>query len=150
MKQNSTRCAGAKAGMARTENKERTNSSSGEVERKKTEWRGKKRSIRNCSGLSSCRSYVLLAKLEKFQNRGHRLICGYSSCSCGGFPSLLQKLEAAAVSILRQAEENAEHPLHRFVPERLPATQKLRLPVSNTSRRLNSFIVSASLLVNCK
>ena len=41
---------------------------------------------------------TLLAKLEKFQNRGHRLICGDSSCSCGGFPILLQKLEAAASS----------------------------------------------------
>ena len=91
---------------------------------------------------------TLLAKLEKFQNRGHRLICGTSSCDCDGFPSLLRKHDGAAVNVLLQAEEHVEHPLHGFVPGRLPATQKLRLPVCNTSRRLNSFFVSTALLVN--
>ena len=91
---------------------------------------------------------TLLAKLERFQNRGHRLICGTSSCHCGGFPSLCWKLEGAAVNVLHQAEGNVEHPLHRFVPGRLPATRKLGLPVSNTSRRLNSFFVAAARLSN--
>ena len=86
---------------------------------------------------------TLLAKLEKFQR---------PSVDLRWFVLRLWllPLEAAAVSILCQAEENAEHPLHVFVPSGLlPVTHKLRVLVSNTSSRLNSF-VSASLLANCQ
>ena len=91
---------------------------------------------------------TLLTKLEKFQKRGHRLICGDSSCDCGGFPSLPRKLENAAMKLLRQAEINTSHPLHEYVPQRLPITSKYRLPICNTTRRLNSFFVWASRIAN--
>ena len=91
---------------------------------------------------------TLLVKLEKFQNRSHRLICGRPSCDCSSFPVLPHKLEFAAVKLLQQAEVNVEHPLNEFVPERLPATKKLRLPACNTTRRLNSFFVWAPRLSN--
>ena len=91
---------------------------------------------------------TLLSKLEKFQRRGHRMICGDSSCDCSAFPSLLRKLEDAAMKLLRQAETNTSHPLHAYVPQRLPVTNKYRLPVSHTTRRLNSFFVWASRVAN--
>ena len=49
MKQNTRRCAGAKAGMVRTEKKERKSSSPGEVE-EKTERRKKDQKGRNNRG----------------------------------------------------------------------------------------------------
>ena len=82
---------------------------------------------------------TLMSKMEKFQKRGHRLICG-SSCSCDAFPSLEEKFEQAALQLLLSAEANEEHSLHVFVPERLPASGKFRLPVCRTTLRLNSFI----------
>ena len=91
---------------------------------------------------------TLLTKLEKFQNRAHRVICGGSSHDCSRFPGLSRKLEVAAMNLLQEAEENAQHPLHGFVPGRLPASRKLRLPACNTTRRLNSFFVWASQLSN--
>lgn len=92
---------------------------------------------------------TLLMRLEKFQNRGHRLICG-PSCECDGFPSLGQRIEDAAVKFLRIAESYHDHPLHNDVPGRLPATNRMRLPFCNTTRRLNSFFPWAARVANSK
>ena len=88
-----------------------------------------------------------LARLEKFQRRAHRLICG-CTCDCGGFPPLSGRFEDTAVELLLRAEANQDHPLHSFVPGRLPTTNHFRNPVSNTNRRLNSFIPWACRLFN--
>lgn len=87
---------------------------------------------------------TLLAKLERFQSRAHRLVCESSSCDCSG------KLEVAAVNLLQRAEIHDNHPLHKYVPGRLPATGKLRLPYCKTTRRLNSFLIWSAILTNSK
>lgn len=81
---------------------------------------------------------TLLTRLERFQRRAHRLICG-ATCSCNRFPPLVSRLEGAARKLLLLAESNAQHPLHELVPGRLPASGRFRMPVCLTSRRLNSF-----------
>ena len=93
-------------------------------------------------------SAALLEKLQRFQNRAHRLICEGSSCDCSDFPALRGRLEVAAVNLMQRSEANPNHPLHQYVPERLPATRKLRLPSCKTTRRLNSFFVWGALLLN--
>ena len=90
---------------------------------------------------------TLFARLEKLQRRAHRLICGHG-CPCDGFPCLRRRFEEAAIKVLQQAESNHEHPLHDYVPGRLPNTNLLRLPVCRTNRRLNSFVPWASRVSN--
>ena len=92
---------------------------------------------------------TLLAKLERFQKRAHRRICG-PSCECDGFSSLSQKFDEAAVRLLRAAENSRGHLLQHLVPERLPMSNQLRLPFCSTVRRLNSFIPWASHLTNAQ
>ena len=89
----------------------------------------------------------LMNKLEKFQRRAHRIICG-PDCECDGFPSLREKFESAAVCLFLKAEANAEHPLHSFLPPRMPASRQLKMPFCTTSRRLNSFLPWAIQLCN--
>jgi hypothetical protein len=93
-------------------------------------------------------SLTLLNKLERFQRRAHRIICGRSSCDCNGFPSLCGRFEDAATELLLRAEANGSHPLHRYMPRRMSATRQFRNPVCFTSRRLNSFIPWACRLIN--
>ena len=90
---------------------------------------------------------TLMAKLDRFQRRGHRLICG-PSCDCNGFPGLQTKFEDATVRLLHEAESNPLHLLHALVPPRLPASGQLRLPACSTTRRCNSFLPWTSRLVN--
>ena len=81
---------------------------------------------------------TLLAKLERFQRRAHRLICG-AECNCDGFPPIRNRFQTSALKILLRAESDSSHPLHPFVPERLPSTRRFRNPPVSTTRRLNSF-----------
>ena len=93
----------------------------------------------------------LLSKLEVFQRRAHRTICGVS-CNCELFPSLSSKLENIAVKLLRLSGVSPIHPLHEFVPCRLPASGRLRLPscCRPTDRGLNTiFPWSTSLYNSC-
>lgn len=91
---------------------------------------------------------TLLSKLERFQRRAHRLVCGQSGCECNRFPSLASRFEDAAVEFLLRAEANGSHPLNHRVPERLPRTNLLRHPFCNSSRRLNSFVPWTCRLIN--
>ena len=90
---------------------------------------------------------TLRNKLERFQSRAHRIICG-CSCNCDRFPDMCSRLESTAKRLLQVAEEHEDHPLHHLVPVRLPASNKLRLPACRTVRRLNSFLPWASRLTN--
>ena len=92
---------------------------------------------------------TLLSKLDRFQRRAHGLICS-PDCDCDNFPSLSLKFENAAIKLLLRAELSSEHPLHRFVPGRLRASGRLRLPSITTGRRLDSFLPWASLLLNSR
>lgn len=89
----------------------------------------------------------LLRKLESFQRRAHRLICG-PLCDCDAFPPLHERLETAAVNLILKAESSSQHPLNSLVPPRMPASQKIRMPTSLSSRRLNSFLPWAVKLCN--
>ena len=89
----------------------------------------------------------LLSKLERFQKRAHRLICGHD-CTCDLFPSVSSKLEEAALQLLLSSESNHAHPLHKLVPHRLPASNRLSVPMSFTNRRLSSFFPWATELFN--
>ena len=86
-------------------------------------------------------------KMEKFQKRAHRLICG-APCTCSSFPSLASVRQKRAVSFLLSCEAFPDHPLHRFVPQRLPRTGHFRLPFASTSRRLRSFFPLTCQLAN--
>lgn len=91
---------------------------------------------------------TLLTRLERFQRRAHRLICGQSACQCSGFPSLNDRFADSATDLLLRAEANCSHPLHRRIPARLPSTNQFRNPVCLTNRRLNSFFPWACRLHN--
>jgi hypothetical protein len=86
-------------------------------------------------------------RLEKFQNRAHRIICG-NHCDCHDFPPLSCVRQRRAKTFLRSCESFTEHPLHQIIPERLPRTGQFRLPVSRTSRRLRSFVPWTCLKAN--
>ena len=80
----------------------------------------------------------LLSKLERFQKRAHKIICG-SDCSCDLFPPVSSRFSEAAVRLLLISEANPSHPLHSYVPRRLPASNRLAMPFCASSRRLLSF-----------
>ena len=82
---------------------------------------------------------ILERKLEKFQNRGHRIICG-SHCNCIDFPTLYCVRERRASTCLKSCETFPNHPLHEAIPNRLPRTGDFCRPVSSTYRRLHAFI----------
>ena len=88
-----------------------------------------------------------LTKLERCQRRAHRMICG-PACECDAFPPLSERFARTAVELLLRAESQPNHPLHQYVPERLPSTRRFRNPASNTNRRLNSFFAWACRLFN--
>ena len=90
---------------------------------------------------------TLEKRLEKFQNRAHRIICE-NHCECSDFPPLSCVRQRRAVTFLRSCETFPEHPLHDIIPERLPRTGQFRLPVSRTSRRLRSFVPWTCLKAN--
>jgi hypothetical protein len=92
---------------------------------------------------------TLLTKLERFQKRAHRLICG-PNCECNFFPPLASRFEDAAIQLLLRSESSVSHPLHDLVPERLPASNRFRMPTCCTNRRLDSFIPWSIVLSNMR
>ena len=92
---------------------------------------------------------TLLSKLESFQRRAHRLICG-PQCDCDRFPPLQAKFETAAVNLFLKAETSLQHPLNCLVPPRMPASQQFRMPTCASSRRLDSFVLWVVQLCNSR
>ena len=90
------------------------------------------------SPVFGCLPLKLLSKIERFQKRAHRIICG-SDCSCKLFPPIPSRLLEAAVRLLLISEANPSHPLYAYVPRRLPASNRLAMPMCATSRWLRSF-----------
>ena len=91
----------------------------------------------------------LLSKLERFQRRAHRIVCG-PDCKCDCFPALAVKLEEAAVKLLLASETNSDHVLHEYVPRRLPASNRLNVSMCSTNRRQGSFFPWATKLYNSR
>ena len=77
-------------------------------------------------------------RLERFQTRAHRIICG-KHCKCERFLSLRVQMRDCGLKFLSSCEQHLSHPLNNRVPPRLPNTGLFRLPYARTSRRLTSF-----------
>ena len=90
---------------------------------------------------------TLLTKIERFQRRAHRIICGMD-CQCENFPPLKEKFNDAGIKFLLSCETNLSHPLHHLVPPRLPRTGHFRLPSVRSARRLKSFFPHFCLMCN--
>lgn len=82
---------------------------------------------------------TLLTKMESFQRRGHRLICGRSACDCSRFLALSHRFETVE---LLHAEANFSHHLHQWIPGRLPATNNFRNPFQEATLSFPAPIVS--------
>ena len=67
------------------------------------------------------------------------MICGLSYGG-DGFPKFEERFKEAAVKLFLSAEANFDHLLHVFVPDRLRASNKLRLPACITTRLRNSLM----------
>ena len=82
---------------------------------------------------------LILQKIERICKRAHRIIC-YHECKCSNFPDVTLLREKLGCKLLIDCEIPT-HPLHSFVPSRLPITRKFRQPFCSTStcRRFNSF-----------
>jgi hypothetical protein len=81
---------------------------------------------------------TLLCKFDRFIKRAHRLICG-CDCPCDSFPAIHELFAQQGLTFLKYCENNPAHPLHSFVPKRLPRSKHFAISFSATSRRLNSF-----------
>ena len=68
----------------------------------------------------------------------HRIICG-CDCTCEHFLTVNEMLMQHGLKFLRLCERNPDHPLHCYVPARLPRSNHFALPFSRTTRRRNSF-----------
>ena len=77
-------------------------------------------------------------KLDRFIRRAHRIICG-CDCTCEQFLTINKMLMQHGLKFLRLCERNPDHPLHCYVPARLPRSNHFALPFSRTTRRRNSF-----------
>ena len=86
-------------------------------------------------------------KLEKFNRRAHRLICG-SDCDCIRFPSLSSQRITRARHFFVKCDSIVAHPLHSLVPHRMYYSGHFRIPHVRSSRRLNSFIPFMCMLLN--
>ena len=94
------------------------------------------------------------SKIERFQNRVHKLICSLprqqhaTDCDCSSFPNLRQRRHQAAIRLFRQAANDQNHILHCIIPDLSQTSSRFLQPPSITSRRRNSFIPFTCILVN--
>jgi len=100
----------------------------------------------SCS-LFTCLPENISNKLQSFQNRAHRIICG-KDCLCDNFPPLSSVRLSRASCFFKKCEHFSCHPLHHLIPSRMQRTGHLCLPHIATSRRLRSFIPSMCLQMN--
>ena len=91
-------------------------------------------------------SVTNMYKLERFQRRAHRTICG-ADCGCSDFVRVETRLNNASLKYLSKCERSV-HPLHDVVPLRLARSGHFCLPHCNTERRARSFIPYACRLFN--
>ena len=91
-----------------------------------------------CSPLFVGMSKNLANRLEKLQNRAHRIICG-SDCQCGKLTSLSDRRMARALTLFSQAAAT-ESPLHSLLPEKSSRSDRAIIPLCKTKRRQTSFI----------
>jgi len=86
-------------------------------------------------------------KIQSFQNRAHRIICG-KGCGCSNFPSLASVRMSRASNFLKKCELFSTHPLHHLIPPRMPRSSHFQLPHIASTRRLRSFVPSMCIAMN--
>ena len=92
-------------------------------------------------------SFKIRKRLDIFQNRAHRLICG-SHCDCSLLPDLSSLRKSRVLKFLHKCEIEVDHVLHDLIPTRLPRSGKFCLPCCATSRRMHSFVPYSCLIAN--
>ena len=85
-------------------------------------------------------------KIEKIRRKSHRIICG-SDCVSECLTPLKERRYSQA-KIAFNMMEHPNHILHDLFPDRLPRTNRLRVPVIKTTRRLHSFIPFCTCTLN--
>ena len=90
----------------------------------------------------------LSSKIERIDQRAHRLIFEQydRNCSCSG--SLERRRAIIACKLFRKAALFKEHILHNMIPSRLQRCQKYRNCFCRTVKRRSSFIPFTTLLIN--
>ena len=84
--------------------------------------------------------------LDHIQAKCHKIICG-KKCVCARFPPLEHRSRIVTMKLLKSIMEDRGHPLHSIVPVLLPSG-RLSIPFCKTTRRLKTFIMTASSLFN--
>lgn len=84
--------------------------------------------------------------LGTLRKRAHRIICD-GSCQCSILPDINLMRQEVSLNFLRKCE-SPSHPLHLFLPPKLPYSNKYSVPFCSTSRRQNSFFPSTCILAN--
>ena len=84
--------------------------------------------------------------LDRIQAKCHKIICG-KKCACARFPPLEYRSRIVTRKLLKGIMEDQGHPLHSIVPVLLPSG-RLSIPFCRTTRRLKTFIMTASSLFN--
>ena len=100
-----------------------------------------------------CLPISLETKLERFQNRVHRLICSIpydfsvSKCPCEDFPKLKARRHQASIRLFLESMRDNDHILHNIMPNRSQRSQRIIQPPASTSRRRNSFVPFTCTLI---
>jgi hypothetical protein len=84
--------------------------------------------------------------LDHIQATCHKIICG-KKCVCVRFQPLDKRSKIATMKLLKCIIEDQGNPLHSLVPVLLPSG-RLSIPFCKTTRRLKTFIITASMLFN--
>ena len=94
-------------------------------------------------------------KIEKFQNRVHKLICSLpkdfraTNCPCQSFPTVKERRQTSAMKLFRNAAQNTNHILHDIMPSLSQRTGRFIQPTAASSRHRNSFVpYTCALLQN--
>ena len=104
-------------------------------------------SLEYCAPLFGTLPVLLSNDLEHIQYRAHRIICG-PQCNCDNFTPLSVRRQDQALKLFRSAIKDSSHVLAPILPKLSMSSNRCIQPIAITSRRLDSFIPSTSILYN--
>ena len=87
-------------------------------------------------------------KLNRIQERAHRLICSHSSCQCGSFECLRSRRISSAIRLFVTASTHENHILHDIIPPRSSRSGRFIQPPSDTKRFFKTFVPFITAQVN--
>jgi len=85
--------------------------------------------------------------LIKIYKRCHRIICG-NECKENCLKNPIEHCEKMAFKHFLNITRHPNHPLRNLLPDTLPTSKRLLLPIMKTERYRNSFIPKMTLLYN--